>query len=374
MGIAIDGRYIQDHFPGIGRYTYNLVAALARVAPNEKFIVLHNPALKNTRYDIAALGLNPNVELRRVDVPTFSASEQWALGGAIRAGKGQAPKVLHSPYFIKPYLLSFRSIVTIFDLIPVHYRDELPNAALRLIFRLAVSLAARTAAHIIVPSLAVSDDLVATLRVPSKKLTVIPLAADAQFRPAAESEAARVREKYSLPGEYVLCVGINKPHKNLSTLIQAWQRARLNVPLVIAGAWDTRYGHKGARSEERGGGSEIKWIRNVEDIDLAALYSCATVFVMPSLYEGFGLPLLEAMACGAPVIVSKASSLPEVAGQAASFFDPRDTRELATLISRVVNDRALQAEMRDRSLARAKEFSWERTARETLAVYRSVMK
>ncbi len=360
---CIDARYIQDHFPGIGRYTYNLIAALARVAPNEKFLALYNPALKNTRYDIAALASYPNVKLQRVDIPTVSAREQFELSSIIRRSRSA---LVHSPYFIKPYWLLIPSVVTIFDLIPLHYPNEIPNAALRPFFRYAVSLAARTSKRVIVPSETVRDDLAATLHVKGKKLAVIPLAADARFKPIDEPEAARVREKHGLPEKYLLYVGINKPHKNLKTLIDAWGRLRLALSLVVAGAWDARHRQASERADP------IKWIRNVDDDDLPALYSGATMFVMPSLYEGFGLPLLEAMACGAPVISSDVSSLREVGGDAPLYFEPSDTRGLALLISRLFNDRVLQAELRDKSLARAKEFSWERTAQETLAVYRSI--
>ncbi len=367
MPFCIDGRYIQDHFPGIGRYTYNLIAALARVAPGEKFVVLHNPALKNTRYDLSALESYPNIKLEPVDIPTFSGREQFGLASVIRRSRAA---ILHSPYFVKPYFLPIRSIVTIFDLIPIHYPAELSNSALHLIFRLATWLAARTSARVIVPSVAAEEDLVAHLHVPHRKISVVVLGVESRFIPQLEAAVMMVREKYSLSEKYILYVGSNKPHKNLEALVQAWDRAGVDAELVIAGAWDKRYGASGRGNA---GTRRPIFLHNIEDVDLPALYSGATTFVMPSLYEGFGLPLLEAMACGAPVISSNVSSMPEVAGDAALYFEPHDTHGLAELIARVVSDRGLQEEMRDKSLARAKEFSWERTASETLAAYRSVM-
>lgn len=368
MRFCIDGRYIQDHFPGIGRYTYNLIDALARTAPDEKFRVLHNPALKNTRYDIAALAKHQNIELQRVDIQTFSADEQFQLSRIIRDSKSV---LFHSPYFIKPYFLPVPSVVTVFDLIPIHYPNELPNAPLRVIFRLAVSLAARTAARVIAPSIAASEDLITHLHVPQRKLAVTLLGVEPRFTPQPEAAMAAVREKHHLPSRYILYVGSNKPHKNLGMLNQAWARTDVDAGLVIAGAWDKRYAPR--RREDEGPGLPI-FLHDVPDADLPALYSGAAVFVMPSLYEGFGLPLLEAMACGAPTIVANTSSLPEVAGDAALSIEPNDIHGLALLLSRVIKDRSLQAELHDKSLARAALFSWERTAQETLAVYRSMVK
>jgi glycosyltransferase involved in cell wall biosynthesis len=360
---CIDGRYIQDHFPGIGRYTYNLIDALARVAPHEQFVVLHNPALKNTRYAIAALARHPNVELRRADVPTFSLAEQYHLSFALRRS---AFALFHSPYYVKPYWVPVPSVVTLFDLIPLRAPDRSLARRARFLFRLAVSLAARTSARIITPSAATKEDLSSVLGVPRDKTQVIPLAADARFAPQTESEKARVREHYDLPREYVLSVGINKPHKNIPALLDAWQSlGETQRTLVIAGAWDARYASVASRQS-----SAARFIPNVDDRDLPALYAGAAVFVFPSLYEGFGLPPLEAMACGAPVVCSNAASLPEVVGDAALLVSPRDVSAIADAIQRVLTDAALREELRAKSLARAAQFSWERTARETLNVYK----
>ena len=376
MRYAIDGRYIQDHFPGIGRYTYNLIDALARVAPAEQFVVLHNPALRNTRYDIAALARYPNVALRDVDVPTLSLREQFQLPTS-------NVQFLHSPYYIKPYATHVPSVVTIFDLIPLRMPEDSLTWRARLFFRLAVLLAARTATRIIAPSAATREDLVTLLRVPPEKIDVIPLAANACFAPQSSSEVARVRAKYGLANEYVLSVGINKPHKNLATLIEAWARLETDAALVIAGAWDERYaGEPGGRKareqskisilslpKDENRKSKVCLIHDIEDADLPALYSGAAVFVMPSLYEGFGLPPLEAMACGAPVVCSNAASLPEVVGDAALLVNPHNVGEIAAAIQRILTDTALRDELRAKSLTRAARFSWERTARETLQVY-----
>ncbi len=205
----------------------------------------------------------------------------------------------------------------------------------------------------------------ARLNVPPGKIVVTPLAADARFAPQSPSEIARVREKYNLPARFILTVGINKPHKNHQTLIDACQQ----FPIVIAGAWDARWGHGNTAARRHG---ELHFLKNIADGDLPALYAACEAFVFPSLYEGFGLPPLEAMACGAPVICSNASSLPEVVGDAALTFAPRDVNALSTHIARVWNDATLRDELRAKSLARAKQFSWERCAHETLQIYHQV--
>ncbi|MBI5650019.1 MAG: glycosyltransferase family 4 protein [Chloroflexi bacterium] len=360
---ALDGRYIQDHFPGIGRYTFNLIDALARIAPDERFVVLHNPALKNTRYNSASLARHSNLELRRVDAPTFSLREQIELRFTHYA-------LLHSPYIIKPYFPRIPSIVTIFDLIPIHFPNDLPNARARLFYRLALTLAIRTATHILTASISTREDLVTRLGVARAKISVTPLAADARFAPQAQNEIARVREKYHLPARFILTVGINKPHKNHAALQSAISKSQSAIPLVIAGAWDARYAE--LQSPISNLQSWVMLIPDIADADLPALYAACELFVFPSLYEGFGLPPLEAMACGAPVICSNASSLPEVVGDAALMFDPRDVDTLTAQITRALNDSALRDELRAKSHARAAQFSWERCARETLNVYRHV--
>ncbi|HEX9077140.1 MAG TPA: glycosyltransferase, partial [Anaerolineae bacterium] len=269
MRFAIDGRFIQDHFPGIGRYTHDLIHALARVAPDDTLIVLHNPKLRNTHYDVSGFAHYPNIELRRVNVPTFSVREQFRL-----LPRGMGAALLHSPYYVKPYFVRLPSVVTIFDLVPLFYPAALPNASTRVLFRLTMELAVHTSTRIIVPSVSTCEDLVRRLGVARGKIDVIPLAADSRWVPASADEIARVREQYALPRYYVLSVGINKPHKNLTTLVDAWQRMdRQEVALVIAGAWDSRYGGIRAQVEEQKDHrtGEIRFIHDVVDRDLVAL-------------------------------------------------------------------------------------------------------
>ncbi len=182
--------------------------------------------------------------------------------------------------------------------------------------------------------------------------------------------------RFSLPRDYLLYLGSNKPHKNLVRLVEAWRIVvasgvqAADVPLVIAGAWDARYPEARQRVDTLGLADRVLFLGPVADADLPALYAGARAFVFPSLYEGFGLPVLEAMACGAPVICADGSSLPEVAGEAALLVDARDVEALATAIRRVLADADLAGELRRRGVQQAARFSWAQTAQRTLEVYR----
>ena len=365
MRIGIDGRYIQDHFPGIGRYTYNLVKGLASATPGTDFTVIYNPALSNTRYDMVALSRLENVELVRADISTFSPAEQWLLPRLLRRLRLD---VFHSPYYLRPYLLPCPAVVSIYDVIPLLYGQYMPS-----LWAVAVWLTVRTAAKVITLSESARGDLMRHFHIPPQRIAAIPAAADERFKPLGKEEVASFCRKYGLAPGYVLYLGINKPHKNLARLVEAFARLGGDRRLVLAGREDRRYKEARQAVEKYGLGGRVIFFGDVPDEDLPALYNGAVCFVLPSLYEGFGLPVLEAMACGLPVICAHTSSLPEVAGEAALLVDPLDVEALAEALSRVLSDQDLRAEMRAKSLARAAEFSWPETARRTLAVYREAV-
>jgi alpha-1,3-rhamnosyl/mannosyltransferase len=277
----------------------------------------------------------------------------------------------------------------------------MPSALARLGFELAIRLALASSDKVIAVSKATKEDLIKFYHVPQEKIAVTYLAADERFRPRSEDEVAAMRRKYGLPARYVLYFGINKPHKNLVRLIEAWSLviglfSRSHVylrqrkvftwdsldfgrknwslgfdhwSLVIAGAWDERYPEPIERAEALGITESVRFLGPVPEEDLPALYSGATLFVFPSLWEGFGLPVLEAMACGVPVACSKTSSLPEIVGDAALMFDPSDVEGMALTIRRALEDEALRAEIGEKGLQRAAQFSWNDMAITTLKVY-----
>jgi alpha-1,3-rhamnosyl/mannosyltransferase len=370
LRVVFDGRTIGDHFPGIGRYAYNLARALVELPARPELIILYDPKLPNTRYDLSRLGLLPGAELVPAAAPAFSIATQWRVKAQVRRLGGD---VYHSPYYIMPFRPGLPAVVTLFDLMPMRYPQYL-TAASRWAFAIAVRLAIRAAARIITTSQASSDEVQRAFRKGTSKLVVVPAAPDPQFRPQTAAAQNAVRDRLGLPARFVLYFGSNKPHKNLVRLVQAYLglgAAAMDVPLVIGGQWDARYPQAREAVERAGAPDRVQFIGPVDEAELPALYSAAQAFVFPSEYEGFGLPPLEAMTCGTPVVCSRAASLSEVTGDAALLFEPRDVGAIAACLARIIAEPELRADLRQRGLARAAEFTWAAAAERTLAVYQS---
>lgn len=375
MRIGIDARFISDHFPGIGRYVYHLVLALASLPHDHELVLLHNPDIPNTRHDMGALLSAPSLTCLPITARPFSWGEHVQLPALARTLRLD---LLHSPYYIKPYAgLPCPSVVTIYDLIGRRFPQVLPRKG-RIVFNLATWLALHTAQHIITISHSARDDVVQDYHIPAERIAVTHLAADERFCPQPPDVVAAVRAKYAIPRRYTLYLGANKPHKNLERLVLAWaqlateQAGAHGNHLVLAGHQDPRYPQARHLVQQLGIGDTVTFLPNVDDADLPALYSGAELFVFPSYYEGFGLPPLEAMACGTPVLCANTSSLPEVVGNAALLVDPFRVDDIAGGLTRLLLNPPLRAELREKGFRQAKTFSWERTAQATLAVYEAV--
>jgi alpha-1,3-rhamnosyl/mannosyltransferase len=270
-----------------------------------------------------------------------------------------------------PYRPGVPTVLTCYDVIPLLF-PACFSARQRLIFRVAHHLALRAASVVLAISRTTRDDLVQHFAINAARVVVTPLAADEHFGPQPPERIEAVRRTYRLPEKYVLYVGSNKPHKNLVALVKAW--AALGSPahdtwLVIAGHWDARYPEAQQVAAQLRGGERIIFAGPVAEDDLPALYSGALCFVFPSLYEGFGLPVLEAMACGTPVACSGVSSLPEIAGDAALLFDPVRVESIVEALARLMKDADQRADLRARGLRQASRFSWQQTARQTWETY-----
>ncbi len=289
--------------------------------------------------------------------------------------------LLHVTYNAPP-LSPCPTVVTIHDISFEHY-PHFFSPRDRLILKTLVPLSARRAAHILTVSQHAKREIIDRYNLPPDKITVTYEAAGEQFRPIDDPAALQaVRSKYGIgDGPFVLALGNLQPRKNIARLVEAFAAAVRNdispgkvIPkLVIAGKAQWRESEVFQAVQQAGLDGRVLFPGYVEDGDLPALYSAAAVFVYPSLYEGFGLPPLEAMACGAPVISTNAASLPEVVGDAALVVEPTDVAALAQALRDVLSQPGLQADLRQRGFARAAQFSWERCAAETLAAYAAVL-
>lgn len=358
MNIVFDARTITPHFPGIGRYVHNLARALPEfLNENEHMAILydssHIPSWLHKEREKIASRASP-----------FSLAQQWQIPSILRQVRADA---YHSPYYLMPYYPGVPTILTVHDTTAIHYPQTVSRRA-RLFFRLTSSLALRTANTIIAISKTTQMDFVKAFNVPQQRIHIVYEAAEAHFRPQSTSEVTRVREKYSLPETFALYFGINKPHKNLPRLIQAWKGINpTGWSLVIAGAWDKRYPQA---KEEAAGTESIFFLGPIPEEDLPSLYTAASLFIFPSIYEGFGLPVLEAMSCGTPVICANTSSLPEVGGNAVLYFDPLSVETIGNALQEAIANSNLRQELSTRGLEQATHFSWQRTAQETLKLYR----
>lgn len=379
---CLDARAATPHFPGIGRYVSGLLREMpAMLQTGETLSCLYEKAHLQSAPDLQPTtqptnrptnqpAHHPSIQPATISASPFSLAQQWRVPPRLRQA---GASLYHSPYYLMPYRPGVPTVLTVYDLIPLYFPGLVsPRAAL--LFRLATSLALRAATRVIAISEAARQDFIRSFRLPPGKVLSIPLAAGASFHPRPAGEIEARRRKYELPEAYALYVGINKPHKNLVRLVQAWAQLPKDAPvLAVGGMWDPHYPEAKAAAGRLGLGERVRFIGPVDEASLPALYSGARLFVFPSLYEGFGLPVLEALACGAPVACSRTSSLPEVAGEAAVYFDPLNIGEIAGAVRRLSEDAGLRQELGRGGLERAASFSWQRTAAETFAVYRSLI-
>jgi glycosyltransferase involved in cell wall biosynthesis len=369
MRVGIDATAVPLQRTGAGNYIVNLIRTLGHVDRSNEYVIFGKSAHEE---ELSPDGEAANIRFIRQDFPGRGARLAWeqvGLPGQVRAHRLD---VLHSPHYTMPLRHSARSVVTFCDMTFVLH-PELHQMVKRVFFPTMMRLSARRADRLIAISESTRDDLVRMWGVDRAKVTAIPLAADPEFRPRDPAEIAETCGRYGLrPGDYILYVGMLEPRKNVDRLVEAFGLVADKLPgvdLVIAGRRGWMYDQIFARVEALGLGDRVRFTGYVLSRDLPALYGGARLFAYPSKYEGFGIPVLEAMSCGAPVVTTNVSSMPEVAGDATVLVAPDDVGGLAEALLRVSTDHALRDDLECRGLARAKTFSWERCARETIAVY-----
>lgn len=357
----MDARMIT--YTGIGRYIQNLIAHLPQVDGSCRITAI--TGAKTIELPVYA---NLDIQATARDIPVYSLiKEQFLLPAEMNRS---APDIFHYPSFNMPLRNPKPAVVTIHDL--VYYLDPASCSRLRHYYaRIMFPLVARSARRIIAGSEHTKVDIVNHLKVNPAKVTVIHHGVSAVYKPVADERLIdEVRLRYKIVGDYILYVGSHHPRKNLKRLIEAFALIKAEgLRLVITGAIEPRRGELYDTPSRLGMARRVIFTGSVSEKDLPALYSGALVFVMPSIYEGFGLPPLEAMACGTPVASSNATSLPEVTGDAALTFDPLDTTAISACMDRLISDTGLRERLRELGLARAKKFSWRRTAEQTLGVY-----
>lgn len=366
MNIGIDAHMLGHNETGNETYVLELVRALAQRESNDTFFVyVENPAALPP-----AVRTAPHFHI--VPYRTRSGVTRLLRELPVRAAQDRLD-VLHISYNAPLRLPSRTALVlTVHDISFEEHPEWFPYR-LRAFLRWSVRRSAQQADQILTDTECAKDDLTRLYRLPANKIHVTPYAADSRYRPIDDAPAlANVRAKYNTSDHFVLAVGNMQPRKNLARLMQAFARAKktyhLPHKLVLVGQ---RLWRADALVEQaKGLGDAVIMTGYVPDADLPLLYNAADVFCYPSLYEGFGLPVLEAMACGAAVITSNISSLPEVAGAAAHLVNPYQVEELAHALGETLQNETVRARLREQGIAQARLFSWEQTAAQTVDVYR----
>lgn len=366
MRIAIDAsRAVTDQRTGTERYSLELLRALLRLGPGEEFWLYFNQPPPDGL-------LPPGPHWRARVIPQ---RRLWTHLRLSRALLRDRPDLLFVPAHVLPIVHPSRSVVTVHDL-GFHFFPRAHPPLARLYLELSTRWAARRATRLIAISHCTARDLERVYGVPRERIRVVYEGVDSRFRPVLDAaQLTALERRYGLtPGGYFLAVGTLQPRKNLIGLLQAYRRYReaasAPLPLALAGRAGWGLGPIEAEIARLGLGPWLRRLGYVPDEDLPVLYSAALAYLQPSLYEGFGLTVLEALACGTPAIVSNSSALPEVAGAAALLIDPRRPEEIAAAMLRLHEEPGLRAALAAAGPAQAARFSWERCARETLAVLR----
>jgi glycosyltransferase involved in cell wall biosynthesis len=369
MYIGIDSHNAEHEGEGNSTYTRNLISALFATEGPEAFALF---ATDPDHPFYRSLPPRRGSQVFRVAQGGGLARLGWALG---RAAARQQVDGLHVQYWT-PLAYGGPLVVTVHDLAFLHLPGTFP-AAQRLALRVLVPRSITKASRVITVSEFSRSDILTSYGVRPEKITVIPEGAGASFRPLESERIEGVLARYGLRPGFLFSLGRLNRRKNLERVLLAYRRLRTggasDTTLVIGGKRDYGGDEVLRRIGLSGVASSIRWIGLIPDEDLPAFYSAAACFVYPSLFEGFGLPVLEAMACGTPVVTSNRGALAELVGDAAMVVDPESVDALAEAMTRVLTDAPLAADLGRRGLERSRRFSWRETARRTLEVYREAV-
>lgn len=383
MRVAVNAWFWGSPTTGSGQYTQRLAEHLVTLEPDLEVMLVApkgwGSRVSGFRFQVSG---QPQPETWNLQPETGQLNKIWFEQVAFsRTCRRLGADVAHVPYWAPPLRPSTPTVVTIHDLIPLLLREYRGSPWVRL-YTALVSTAARSAALVITDSEASRQDIIAHLRLPAERVRVIYLAADARYTPTPVPEDIQIRARYSLPDRYVLYLGGFDVRKNVTTVLSTYRRVGPVIgeacPLVIAGRLperDTPFTPDPRRLAREQDMDErfVHFTGFVDEGDKPALYRGAVAFIFPSRYEGFGLPPLEALACGTPVVGSDVSSIPEVVGDAGVLLPPDDAEGMAGALIQLATDDRLHAELGRRASAQATRFSWKRAARKVLAAYRDVV-
>ncbi len=367
MRIAIDARLTYYTSGGIARYIRNLIKYLPPLLDSNQQLIV-----QQSRKQRETLSPHPRAQRQTVWTPAHHSMERYALAAETLLKR---PQIYHSPDFITPLGLGWKRIITIHDLAFLRY-PEFMTAESQRYYNAQIQRSANEADAIIVNSEATKAETVAQLSIDPNKITVTHLAPAAEFSPASAAQIETVKQVHNIVGDYLLYVGTFEPRKNVPGLLSSYAiacNAQKNAPnLVLVGNTGWLFDDVTQQIEDLGIAHKVQFLSDISGADLPALYSGAKAFILISHYEGFGLPVLEAMACGTPVITSNIGALPEIAGEAALLVEKDDHAAVANSIDAILQDIKMADQLRVAGLKRAAEFSWQALAQKTLNTYLSV--
>ena len=343
---------------GIARYVYQLLNGLKSLGQSHKIFILTNPISPLLQMEWPA-----HMELIQVKAEWISLREQLEIPRVLRAIKAD---LFHAPSFVAPFLVPCRMVMTIHDLnhmvLPQFY-----TPFHQFYYQVIVRGSIRRSQYILTVSHFSKQEIIRTLSLPADKVFVTYNGVAENYRPVTDQDHLEyIREIYGLPERFVLCLSNNKPHKNIHQLVRAYCYSELTLPLVLACPVDRNLIRI---AENYGKKHQIYFSKFISENHLPSVYSMTDLFVYPSTYEGFGLPPLEALSCGAPVVVARSSSLPEVVGDCAIFANPYDYKDIANALEEGTRNTDLRKSLIEAGLKHAQRFSWAAMSRQTLEIY-----
>lgn len=373
MRIGLDARMYSTKFTGIGRYTHELLQHLLQIDQENEYVAFVNEEGRELLSDIPG-----HLKVVYVGAKHYSLREQLQYLSSLKREKLD---LMHFAHFNAPIFYRGKSIVTIHDLTLSFFPGTKMNTWFhRLAYQKVIKSAVYNAEHVIAVSENTKKDLQKLLNVPDEKISVIYEGANERFlQSCSDQDQQAVKDKYGLKNPFFLYTGVLREHKNVPGLIEAFSRFLKQNPenqmdLVITGRDDPKYAHVKELPKQFGIENKVYFLGLVSEEDLVAHNNAAYAYVFPSFYEGFGLPPLEAMACGTPVVASHISSIPEVCGEEnALFFDPYNIDDMAAKLGTIVKDQDLYQKLIENGKKRVGEFSWRKMVEETLKVYKKVL-